>query len=377
MPYTAPVLGRSGAVEDGAPVANPADSSAPLLEVENLRTQFRTSRGLLRAVDGVSFTLNRGETIGVVGESGSGKSVLVRTIMNLLPRTAEISGTVRFQGTDVRKLPRNERKHFWGTQMAMVFQDPMTSLNPVKKVGTQLMDPLKFHLDLSGGAAKKRALELLELVRIPEASRRLQQYPHELSGGMRQRVMIAIALTCNPKLLIADEPTTALDVTVQKQILDLLGSLQREFEMAMILITHDLGVVAGRARRINVMYAGEVVETADASTLFAAMKHPYTEALLNSIPRIEHPSHTRLEAIAGRPPDMTRPPHGCRFAARCRYAQASCIDSPPQLEPGVDNNHFYRCFYPVGTPAGEQAAAINLSSGRTAAGLDLQAEAVS
>jgi peptide/nickel transport system ATP-binding protein len=357
-------------------VANPADST-PLLEVENLRTQFRTSRGLLRAVDGVSFTLNRGETIGVVGESGSGKSVLVRTIMNLLPRTAEISGTVRFEGKDVRKLPRNERKHFWGTQMAMIFQDPMTSLNPVKKIGTQLMDPLKFHLDLNGSAAKKRALELLELVRIPEASRRLQQYPHELSGGMRQRVMIAIALTCNPKLLIADEPTTALDVTVQKQILDLLGQLQREFEMAMILITHDLGVVAGRARRINVMYAGQVVETADTGPLFAAMKHPYTEALMNSIPRIENPSHTRLEAIAGRPPDMTRPPDGCRFAPRCRYAQASCIENPPQLEPAVDPNHFSRCFYPVGTPAGEQAAAINLSSGRTAAGLDLQAEAIS
>jgi len=357
-------------------VSNPSDGT-PLLEVENLRTQFRTSRGLLRAVDGVSFTLNRGETVGVVGESGSGKSVLVRTIMNLLPRTADVQGIVRFEGQDVRKLPRNERKHFWGTQMAMVFQDPMTSLNPVKKIGVQLTDPLRFHLNLSRDAARKRALELLELVRIPEAERRLQQYPHELSGGMRQRVMIAIALTCNPKLLIADEPTTALDVTVQKQILDLLGSLQRELEMAMILITHDLGVVAGRAKRINVMYAGQIVETADTGTLFAAMRHPYTEALLKSIPRIEHPSHHRLEAIAGRPPDMTRPPVGCRFAPRCRYAQASCIDTPTALEPGVDGNHYYRCFYPVGTPAGEQAAAINLSSGRTAAGLDLQAEAVS
>ncbi|HEX7094635.1 MAG TPA: ABC transporter ATP-binding protein [Acidimicrobiales bacterium] len=351
--------------------------NAPLLEVHDLRTSFRTSRGLLRAVDGVSLTLNRGETIGIVGESGSGKSVLVRTIMNLLPRTAIVEGTVLYEGRDVRALPRNERRHFWGTQMAMIFQDPMTSLNPVKKIGTQITDPLRYHLGMSRDAARKRALELLDLVRIPEASRRLQQYPHELSGGMRQRVMIAIALSCNPKLLIADEPTTALDVTVQKQILDLLGSLQRELDMAMILITHDLGVVAGRTNRINVMYAGQVVETSDTPTLFREMRHPYTEALLNSIPRIENPSHTRLEAITGRPPDMTRPPSGCRFAPRCRYAQTDCIDNPPKLESSVERGHQFRCFYPVGTPAGEQALSTNLRAGRTAAGLDLQAEAVS
>jgi peptide/nickel transport system ATP-binding protein len=352
-------------------------TKAPLLEVENLATQFFTSRGALRAVDGVSFTLDRGETIGVFGESGSGKSVLVRTIMNLLPRTAKVTGTVRFDGRDVNKLPRGERKHFWGTQMAMVFQDPMTSLNPVKKIGVQLTDPLRYHLDLSRDAARKRALELLDLVRIPEASRRLQQYPHELSGGMRQRVMIAIALTCNPKLLIADEPTTALDVTVQKQILDLLANLQRDLDMAMILITHDLGVVAGRANRINVMYGGQVVETATTKTLFRQMRHPYTEALLNSIPRIEHPSHYRLEAIAGRPPDMTRPPDGCRFAPRCRLAQASCVEKAPELTIGADATHLYRCYFPVGTAAGEEAAAINLANGQTAAGLDLRAEAVS
>jgi peptide/nickel transport system ATP-binding protein len=332
---------------------------------------------MLRAVDNVSFTLNRGETVGIVGESGSGKSVLVRTIMNLLPRTAEVGGKVLFDGQDVRKLQRNERRHFWGTQMAMVFQDPMTSLNPVKKIGVQLTDPLRYHLDLSRDAARKRALELLELVRIPEATRRLEQYPHELSGGMRQRVMIAIALTCNPKLLIADEPTTALDVTVQKQILDLLGSLQRELQMAMILITHDLGVVAGRAKRINVMYAAQVVETADTRVLFTSMRHPYTEALLKSIPRVEQASHYRLEAIAGRPPDMTRPPSGCRFAPRCRYAQPTCVEVPPTLEVGAELSHKYACFFPVGTAAGEQAAAINLANGRTAAGLDLHAEAVS
>jgi peptide/nickel transport system ATP-binding protein len=259
----------------------------------------------------------------------------------------------------------------------MIFQDPMTSLNPVKKIGTQLMDPIRYHLNLSRDATRKRALELLELVRIPEATRRLEQYPHELSGGMRQRVMIAIALTCNPKLLIADEPTTALDVTVQKQILDLLHNLQQEFEMAMILITHDLGVVAGRAKRINVMYGGQVVETASTRTLFSQMRHPYTEALLKSIPRIEHASHHRLEAIAGRPPDMTRPPAGCRFAPRCRYAQLSCVDEPPQLVAGADASHQYRCFFPVGTAAGEEAAAINIANGRTAAGLDLRVEAVS
>jgi peptide/nickel transport system ATP-binding protein len=358
-------------------VATTNPGSTPLLQVENLQTQFRTGRGLLRAVDGVSFTLDRGETIGIVGESGSGKSVLVRSIMNLLPRTASVEGRVVFEGTDVRKLPKAERKHFWGPQMAMVFQDPMTSLNPVKKIGRQLTDPLRYHLHLSRDAARKRALELLDLVRIPEAGRRLGQYPHELSGGMRQRVIIAIALSCNPKLLIADEPTTALDVTVQKQILDLLASLQRDLDMAMILITHDLGVVAGRAKRIAVMYGGQIVETADTRSLFSSMRHPYTEALLKSIPRIEQPSHTRLEAIAGRPPDMVRPPKGCRFAPRCRYAQASCIDSPPELVPGPQPGHRFRCFYPVGTPEGEAALTANEAAGRTASGLNLQAEAVS
>jgi peptide/nickel transport system ATP-binding protein len=352
-------------------------SGAPLLQVNNLRTSFRTSRGLLRAVDGVSFSLERGETIGIVGESGSGKSVLVRSIMNLLPRTATVEGQVFFESRDVRTLPKAERKHFWGPQMAMVFQDPMTSLNPVKKVGRQIIDPIQFHQGLSREAARKRALELLDLVRIPEAGRRLSQYPHELSGGMRQRVIIAIALSCSPKLLIADEPTTALDVTVQKQILDLLALLQRELQMAMILITHDLGVVAGRARRIAVMYGGKVAETADTRALFRSMRHPYTEALLKSIPRIEQPSHTRLEAIWGRPPDMVNPPVGCRFAPRCRYAQATCIDNPPELVPGPEPGHRFACFFPVGTPEGEAALAANTAAGHTASGLDLHAEVVS
>ena len=222
-------------------MSTPGASGMPLLQVENLSTAFRTSRGILRAVDEVSFTLEKGETLGIVGESGSGKSVLVRSIMNILPRTALIPPQTKviLEGKDTRLLSRAEAKHFWGTQIAMVFQDPMTSLNPVKKIGTQITDPLRFHLGMSKSAARARAIELLDLVRIPEPARRLNQYPHELSGGMRQRVIIAIALSCNPKLLVADEPTTALDVTVQKQILDLLENLQRDLNMAMILITHD------------------------------------------------------------------------------------------------------------------------------------------
>jgi peptide/nickel transport system ATP-binding protein len=360
-------------------VSTAGASGMPLLQVESLSTAFRTSRGILRAVDNVSFTLAKGETLGIVGESGSGKSVLVRSIMNILPRTAIIPPQTKviLEGKDTRKLSKAESKHFWGTQIAMVFQDPMTSLNPVKKVGTQLTDPLRYHLGMSKDAARARAVELLDLVRIPEPARRLNQYPHEMSGGMRQRVVIAIALSCNPKLLVADEPTTALDVTVQKQILDLLENLQRDLEMAMILITHDLGVVAGRADRIAVMYAGRMVETADTAALFRNMRHPYAEALLNSIPRLENPSHTRLEAISGRPPDMVKPPAGCRFAPRCRYAQARCVDESPELAPAEDPGHKFACFFPVGTAPGEAALRNNLAAGHTATGLDLHAQAVS
>jgi peptide/nickel transport system ATP-binding protein len=338
------VVERAGAPGDSA-------GTGALLEVRDLRTSFATGRGLLRAVDGVSLSVGRGETVGIVGESGSGKSVLVRSIMNLVPRNATVEGSVIFEGRDVRSLTGSERKHFWGPHMSMIFQDPMTSLNPVKKIGQQLTDPLKYHLGVSGRAADKRALELLGLVRIPEAERRLGQYPHELSGGMRQRVMIAIAVSCNPKLLLADEPTTALDVTVQKQILDLLGSLQRELDMAMILITHDLGVVAGRAKRIGVMYAGRIVEEADTKALFADVRHPYTEGLMASIPRIQQPSHTRLVGIGGRPPDMVDPPAGCRFAPRCKYSQIRCQEESPALL-DVPYGHAYACFYPVGTDKG-------------------------
>ena len=328
---------------------NNVPSKQPLLVVNDLHTEFRTPRGVLRAVDGVSFELAVGETFGVVGESGSGKSVLVRTIMNLLPASATVTrGEVRFDGRDVHDMSPLGAKHFWGTEMAMVFQDPMTSLNPVKKIGAQVTESMRFHLGFSKRQALGRALELLQEVGIPEPKRRLEQYPHELSGGMRQRVMIAIALACEPRLLIADEPTTALDVTVQKQILELLARLQQEHGMTMILISHDLGVVSGMADRVAVMYAGQIVETACTADLFHRVEHPYTEALLESIPRFDLPSHTRLQAISGRPPDMVQEHEGCRFAPRCRYATDACRSSAPPLVESVEGDHCYRCFFPVG-----------------------------
>jgi peptide/nickel transport system ATP-binding protein len=340
------------------------DSAGPLLDVHRLSTYFRTPRGLLRAVDDVSFSVDVGETLAVVGESGSGKSALVRTLMRLVPRSAVVPSDthIYFEGRDLRTLPRDEYRHFWGTQMAMIFQDPLTSLNPVRRIGRQMMDPMRYHLRLSRDDAKARAINLLGQVGISAPERRLKQYPHELSGGMRQRVMIAIALSCNPKLLIADEPTTALDVTVQKQILDLLAELQRETRMAMILITHDLGVVAGRTNRIAVMYAGRFVEVGETRRLFRDIRHPYTESLLLSIPRLSNPSHTRLEAITGRPPDLTNPPTGCRFTPRCPYAQPSCAEEEPALLAPPGESHAYRCWFPVGTEAGRKALTANLAA---------------
>ncbi len=350
---------------------------SPLLVVEDLSTAFATPRGELRAVDGVSFTLAAGEALGIVGESGSGKSALVRTIMRLLPRSARVGAGSRvlFDGEDIAHLTGKRRKHFWGAEVAMVFQDPMTSLNPVRTLGHQITDPLRYHLGLDRAAARARAVELLTQVGITDPEHRLRQYPHELSGGMRQRVMIAIALSCSPKLLIADEPTTALDVTVQKEILDLLSGLRRELGMAMILISHDLGVVSGRTDRTIVMYAGRVVETARTPALFTATRHPYTAALLRSFPHIDEPSHTRLEVIPGTAPDLVNPPPGCRFAPRCAFAQQRCVDDEPPLTPDSagDAGHLFACHYPVGTALGEQAIAANHARRRTAAGLDLTA----
>jgi peptide/nickel transport system ATP-binding protein len=360
-----------------SPAAESIAAPRPLLEIENLRTWFDTPRGVLRAVDGVSLDLARAATLGIVGESGSGKSVLVRSVMNLLADNAIVppGGSVRFDGREVRSLTEWEAKHFWGKEIAMIFQDPMTSLNPVKRIGTQVTESMRYHLGLGKRAAVDRALDLMNQVRIPEPRRRLEQYPHELSGGMRQRVTIAIALSCEPRLLIADEPTTALDVTVQKQILDLLAQLQQDHHMAMILITHDLGVVAGRADRVAVMYAGQIVEQAGTLELFDHLRHPYTEALLHSIPRLRATSHIRLDAIGGRPPDMVRPSSGCRFAPRCRYAQDRCLADPPALLDDDDSGHLFRCWFPVGTSLGTQAWEDNRAAGRTAAGLALDAVA--
>ena len=329
---------------------HPRRDAPPLVEVTDLQTSFDTPRGLVRAVDGVSFSLAAGETFGVVGESGSGKSVLVRTMMNLLPSSARVADTsrVRLRGRDLRTLSARELADVWGPEIAMVFQDPLTALNPVRRVGVQITAPMRHHLGLSRRAARARAMDLLSEVGIPDPARRLEQYPHELSGGMRQRVVIAAALSCEPTLLIADEPTTALDVTVQRQILDLLARLQDERGMAMILITHDMGVVSGMADRVAVMYAGQFVEVADSRDLFTSVRHPYTKALLNSIPGIDLPSKTRLVAIDGRPPDMTAMPPGCRFEPRCAHRRADCASTVPELEIFEHPRGEVRCLHPVG-----------------------------
>jgi oligopeptide/dipeptide ABC transporter ATP-binding protein len=332
-------------------VPSSGHADQPLLVVDELTTRFRTGRGLVTAVDGVSLTLERGRTLGLVGESGSGKSVLSRTIMGLLPRrNVVLGGTVHFDGVELTALPARERRRYWGVEMAMVFQDPMTSLNPVVPIGRQLTESMRHHLDMGAAEAKETALALLRSVGIPEPARRLRQYPHELSGGMRQRVVIAVALACGPRLLFADEPTTALDVTVQAQILDLLDRQRQDRNMAMTLVTHDLGVAAGHTDDVAVMYAGQIVERAPTRMLFRHMQMPYTEALLRSIPKVEESRHTRLQIIPGRPPDLVAPPTGCRFAPRCPYVRDRCRAEMPPLIESEEPGHWYRCWYPVGTP---------------------------
>jgi len=339
----------------------PANPDAPLLEVVDLRTSFRTPRGLVRAVDGVSFTLERGRTVGIVGESGSGKTVLSRSVMGLLGQSNTLrSGQVLYEGVDIIDYGPERMRHLWGAEMAMVFQDPMTSLNPVVRIGRQITESLTTHLGMSSSEATETGIALLSSVGIPEPTQRMNEYPHQLSGGMRQRVTIAIALACGPKLLMADEPTTALDVTVQAQILNLLADQQQERHMAMVLVTHDLGVVAGRTDEIIVMYGGKIVEQAPTATLFDHVRMPYTEALMGSIPKITDPSHTRLAAIGGRPPDLVSPPPGCNFAPRCPYAQERChVEEPPLVEdtPG----HLYRCWYPVGMPTRKESTDVATS----------------
>lgn len=343
---------------------NTSMPEAPLLHVENLSTTFLTPRGPLTAVDGVSLSLNKGQTYGLVGESGSGKTVLSRSMLQLnVSPTVQISGSVKFMGEELLTKSRKEMQQIWGKEISMVFQDPMTSLNPVMKVGTQVTEHIRHHLGLNKKEAHELGVELLRSVQIPEPEARMNVYPHECSGGMRQRISIAIALACGSKLLIADEPTTALDVTVQHQILNLLDFQRRDRDMSMVLVTHDLGVIAGRADHVAVMYAGRLVEVADTKTLFASPKMPYTEALLRSIPRMDQPVHTRLTSIPGRPPDLVNPPKGCAFAPRCAYAQEQCENERPPLVTHADGTKS-ACWIPLGTPASRDALEKNLSAGR-------------
>jgi peptide/nickel transport system ATP-binding protein len=330
-------------------------SAAALLSVEDVTVDLPTARGNLRAVDRVDLTVAPGRTLGIVGESGCGKTMLSRAILQLMPKKAKLTGRVMFDGRDLTRLSADALRKLRARSLAVVFQDPMTSLNPVLTIGTQLTETLQEHLELDMATATKRAVELLAAVGIPAPEQRLTQYPHQLSGGMRQRVAIAIALSCEPKLLIADEPTTALDVTIQAQILDLLAREQRRRHMAMIIITHDLGVVAGRTDDVAVMYAGRVVERAPTPVLFKNMHMPYTEALLAAIPKLDTPPHTALPAISGRPPDPTRPLKGCSFAPRCRYADGRCESEKPRLERAEATAHQYACFHPIKLAAGAGA----------------------
>lgn len=346
-------------------VAVDADNStSPLLVVEDIHTSFMVPGGEVKAVRGVSFELNQGKTLGVVGESGSGKTVLARSVMRLnLGNNVITSGSAKFRGSNILDLRPKAMQKLWGNEIAMVFQDPMTALNPLVKVGRQVTEHVRQHLGISKKEARVLAIDLLNEVRIPEPENRLDSYPHELSGGMRQRICIAIALACEPTLLFADEPTTALDVTVQHQILNLLNREQETREMGMVLVTHDLGVVAGRTDETMVMYAGNVVEKSSTKELFEDMQHPYTEALFRSIPKTSERSHTRLTAIAGRPPDLIAPPSGCSFSPRCPYVQQKCREEEPPLIPVNNGSHFSACWFPVGTEENQEAFRKNVAAG--------------
>jgi peptide/nickel transport system ATP-binding protein len=320
---------------------------SPLLEIEDLRVAFHTDDGIVGAVDGVSLSVDRNRTLGVVGESGSGKSVTGLTVMGLTRgHTTTISGSVRFDGRELTAASDAELRSVRGSDIAMIFQDPLSSLHPFYTVGRQLVEAVRAHRDVGKAEAHDRSVELMRLVGIPEPEQRMRAYPHEFSGGMRQRAMIAMALVNDPKLLIADEPTTALDVTVQAQILELIAELQERLGMAVIIITHDLGVVAEIADDVAVMYAGRIVEQAPKTTLFAAPRHPYTWGLLRSIPRMTAPRDEPLVPIAGRPPSLIHPPPGCRFHPRCPYVRPSHKRIDPQLEPTGEPDHDVACLLP-------------------------------
>jgi oligopeptide/dipeptide ABC transporter ATP-binding protein len=320
-----------------------------LLEVNHLKTYFFTRGGVVKAVDDISFNIKRGETLGIVGESGCGKSVTALSVMRLVasPPGKIVGGEINFNGENILEKNREELTNLRGSSISMIFQDPMTSLNPVFTVGYQIAETVTRHRkDMSKDQAWKRAVEMLDLVRIPDAKRRAKNYPHEFSGGMRQRVMIAIALACNPRLLIADEPTTALDVTIQAQILELMKGLSKEFDTAVMLITHDLGVVAGTCEYVNVMYAGHVIESAPVKQLFEKPAHPYTVGLLHSIPRLNDQRGVRLNPIAGQPPDLLNPPAGCPYAPRCPKVQSRCRQERPELARVGRGDQEAACFYP-------------------------------
>src|SRR5580704_15121375 len=325
------------------------------LEVDNLSTHIKLSRSTVQAVGNVNLILDTHETVGLVGESGSGKSMLGLSILGLLPNGGHIiEGSIKLGGRELVGLRTPELRRLRGNEVAMIFQDSQSSLNPTKKIGEQVAEPVRLHRGASRKEALERALEVLELVGLPHPRERLDDYPHMLSGGLRQRVMIAIALACEPKVLLADEPTTALDVTIQAQILRVLDGLRDRLGMATLLVTHDMGIVAGRTSRINVMYAGRIVESAETHRLFTGMRHPYTQALLGSIPRLEHDATKPLVSIPGLPPDLTNPPPGCRFAPRCGRATDQCRAEEPPLT-GEDPSHVFACWHPVDGP-------INLTS---------------
>jgi oligopeptide/dipeptide ABC transporter ATP-binding protein len=316
-----------------------------LLEVRDLTTFFFTAAGVVRAVDGVTYSVQPGETVALVGESGCGKSVSALSVMRLVaaPAGRIVGGQVLFAGRDLLALDEESMRHIRGREIAMVFQEPMTSLNPVLSIGRQLTEPLEIHLGMAPVHARQRAAELLATVGIPDPDRRLTQYPHQFSGGMRQRMMIAMALACNPALVLADEPTTALDVTIQAQILELMRDLSRQRDIALVLITHNLGVVARYATRVNVMYAGKMVEQGSARDVYSDPRHPYTMGLLRSVPRLDEPRKAKLHPIDGQPPDLTQLPIGCAFAPRCQYAIPRCQSEVPPLMP-VTAEHLSACW---------------------------------
>ena len=342
----------------------------PVIEIDDLSTHIQLSKSVVQAVGNVSLRIEPGETLGLVGESGCGKSMTGLSIMGLLPPGGHIvGGSVKLEDRELVGLPDADLRKIRGNEIAMIFQDPLTSLDPTKTVGYQVAEPVRLHRNVSKAEALERAAEVLSLVGLPKPKERLSDYPHQLSGGLRQRVMIAMALSCEPKLLIADEPTTALDVTIQAQILKLLDDLKTRLGMAMLLITHDMGVIAGHADRVNVMYAGRIVETAETDNLFKSMHHPYTQALLASIPRLSQDASQRLLNIPGLPPDLTRPPAGCRFAARCSKATDKCTSEEPPLT-GETGDHMFACWHPVDGPiesANGSKTAVTVAKPRPAA----------